>query len=735
MINQQTNNLPEIWGGIECTINRLEGRYLDQLAFAGIYDNPSYLDAVPDLGIKKIRFPILWEKHQPSQSTKIDWSWTEARIEELRSNNIEPIAGLLHHGSGPTFTNLLKDDFPELFAEYAYKVAVKFPWIKYYTPVNEPLTTARFSGLYGFWYPHKKNDVSFLNILLNELKASVLAMQQIRKINPAAKFVQTEDLGKTYSTPLLSYQANFENNRRWLTFDLLCGNFTQAHPLWDHAIRLGIKKEKLQFFIDNPCPPDIIGVNHYITSERFLDENIHDYPATSEGGNGLHQYADVEAIRVQVAEPNGLEHLLNEIWERYKIPVAITEAHLNCTREEQLRWFNHVYDIACKLKNEGVEMIAVTSWALFGSFGWNKLLTDESCEYEAGAFDISAGYARPTALALLIKSFNQQVNINKNLLTLPGWWQLNSRFYKQNGSKKEATRFQPKQPVIIIGKTGTLGKAFSKICTERNIPHFLLGRDKADICDETCLKDMIASYRPWAIINAAGYVKVDEAENNKDACYKANYLGADMLAKICGQTGIKLMSFSSDLVFDGNKHHPYIETDLSNPLNTYGQSKQMAEMSTFENNPGALLIRTAAFFSPWDEYNFVHQLLRTLQAGNDFTVPNDIVISPTYVPHLVQASLDLLIDDAAGIWHLANKDCLTWYGFAKKIIRYTALNDEMLVAGYNMPTDAKSPAFSALGSSKYNLMPSLDEAINHYFSTIQSKPETITVQNISNERI
>lgn len=734
-MNQLTSNLPEIWGGVECTINRLGDRYLDQFLFAGLYQNPSYFNVLPDLGIKKIRFPILWEKHQPSQSTTIDWSWTEARLEELRSNNITPIAGLLHHGSGPSFTNLLEDDFPELFAAYAHKVAARFPWIQYYTPVNEPLTTARFSGLYGLWYPHKKNDVSFLNILLNELKASVLAMQQIRKINPDAKFVQTEDLGKTYSTPLLSYQANFENNRRWLTYDLLCGKFTQAHPLWEHAIRLGIKKEKLQFFTDNICPPDIIGVNHYITSERFLDENLEQYPADSAGGNDLHKYADVEAIRVQMVEPHGLAHLLSEMWNRYKIPIAITEAHLNCTREEQLRWFSHVYEIACKLKNEGVEMIAVTSWALFGSFGWNKLLTDDSGNYEAGAFDISAGYLRPTALALLLRSLSSQEVYNKNLLTPAGWWQLDSRYYTKSDNKITDARTNSKHPLIIIGKTGTLGKAFSKICLERNILHILLGREEADICNESVLISMISQYQPWAIINAAGYVNVDEAENNKDTCYKTNYLGAEMLAKICLLHNVRLVSFSSDLVFDGNKRHPYTEEDFSNPLNTYGQSKQLAELAISKNYPDTLMIRTAAFFSPWDEFNFVHQLLDTLKAGKNFTVSNDIFISPTYVAHLVHASLDLLIDNAVGTWHLANKDCLTWYQFAKKIISYTDLNHALVVPGYNMPARAKLPVFSALGSNKYNLMPSLDDALNDYFLTIRSKLKSTKTQNLSNETI
>ena len=129
----------------------------------------------------------------------------------------------MHHGSGPAFTNLLDPQFPVLLAQYAKQVAGQFPHINYYTPVNEPLTTARFSGLYGLWYPHKKDDTAFLKMLLNEIKGIVLSMQAIREINPLAKLVQTEDLGKTYSTRSLKYQADFENRRRWLTYDLLCG--------------------------------------------------------------------------------------------------------------------------------------------------------------------------------------------------------------------------------------------------------------------------------------------------------------------------------------------------------------------------------------------------------------------------------------------------------------------------------------------------------------------------------
>lgn len=721
------HQLPEIWGGVECTINRVNNHYLDQLELAGLYNNPEYLDSIINLGLKQIRFPVLWEKHQPALSTQIDWSFTEDCLHKFRENNIEPIVGLLHHGSGPAFTDLLHEDFPVLFAEYAAKVAEKFPWVQYYTPVNEPLTTARFSGLYGLWYPHKKNDVSFIKMLLNELKATVLAMQAIRKINPEAKLIQTEDLGKTYSTPLLAYQSDFENHRRWLTFDILCGKVNSLHPLWKYLMRLGFEKEKLHFFINNHCPPDLIGVNHYITSERYLDENTEHYPNRSVGGNTLHAYADVEAVRVHIEEPHGLEHLLKEIWERYNLPIAITEAHLNCTREDQLRWFNHVYKVACKLKSDGVDIRAVTAWALFGSFGWNKLLTSINGEYETGVFDISAGYVRPTALSNLIKNIGEGNNAVKPLLGQHGWWKQQSRYYKTSSNENEIASTVAVQPLIVIGKTGTLGQAISRICTERNIHHFLLDRSAANICNEELLVNMINQYQPWAIINAAGYVKVDDAESNKAACYKANFLGVEQLAAVCCGYDVKLMTFSSDLVFGGEKSDPYVETDLTNPINTYGHSKLLAEMSLLKQYGTALLIRTAAFFGPWDEYNFAAQMFSKLEAGNEFFAPDDNVISPTYLPHLVHASLDLLIDDASGIWHLTNKGSVTWFEFAKRLAERSDLNQELIVPVYNQQTPAKRPSFSALESIKYKLMPSLDEALDAYFlSTVILKERVLT---------
>ena len=365
----------EIWGGIECTINRVGDRYFDQLTYNGQYDKLEQLKQICDLGISKLRFPVLWEKQQPELHQPICWA-VENHLEYLRTRDVDVIAGLVHHGSGPIGANVLDADFAEKLAVYAGEVAKKFPWINYYTPVNEPLTTARFCGLYGIWHPHGNNDECFLKILVNECKASVLAMLEIRKHNPQAKFVFTEDLAHIHSTPALQYQADFENYRRWLSIDLVCGLVNKAHPLRDYLLENGVDSHTLTFFIENPMPPDVLGFNYYITSERFLDEDTASYPAHTHGGNGRLLYADVEAVRTNKAGLKGLRYLLQLAWERYHLPLAVTEAHLHCGREDQLRWLHQCWLVTNALKASGVAVVSITFWSLLGAHGWNKLLTE-----------------------------------------------------------------------------------------------------------------------------------------------------------------------------------------------------------------------------------------------------------------------------------------------------------------------------------------------------------------------
>ncbi len=707
--NYQSCNL-ELWGGIECTINRIGDSFRDQLQYARHYEREDDIDKIAALGISALRYPVLWEAHQQnSEEDRIHWSRTCRQLEKIRSYNISPIAGLVHHGSGPAFTHLNDPLFPEKLAVYASKVAGQFPWIDYFTPVNEPLTTARFSGLYGCWFPHKKNQLDFILMLFNQLKAVVLSMKAIRKINPMAKLVQTEDLAKTHSTSLLSYQADFENQRRWLTYDILCGKLNREHFFWDYFISLGIKESMMSFFLENPCPPDIAGFNYYVTSERYLDEKVELYPKNTHGRNANHFYADIAAVRA--IKPTGIKSLLTEAWDRYRLPMALTEIHMNCSREEQMRWFSEAWDTCLELQKEEVQVKAVTAWSLLGAFDWNSLLTREEKHYEIGVFDITKNNLRPTALAKMMKSIASSGEYNHPVLHEKGWWHKSYPGHKNEGTNSKTP------PLLILGCKGTLGNAFVKLCERRSIAFRGLSHQEIDITQKEQVEAAISLYKPWAVVNACGYVRVDDAEDDKENCFRINSEAPATLAKICNKWGIQLMTFSSDLVFDGEKQAPYLEWDSVKPLNIYGQSKANGEFLALNNFPSALIIRTSAFFGPWDKYNFVSLLLNSLKENQSCTVVKDVTVSPTYVPDLVDRALDLLIDEEKGIWHLTNDGILCWYDFAEEVALRGGFSKKNILScsQEEMNWKAKRPEYSVLQSNKGLKLPPLQNAIERFF--------------------
>jgi dTDP-4-dehydrorhamnose reductase len=442
---------PELWGGIECSYNRVRSRYFDQLQYCRHYDHiESDIECFARLGIRAMRYPVIWERHRPKLNAQINWLQAEAAISSMKQHAIEPIVGLVHHGSGPKYADISKSGFANQLSQFAGTVAERFPYLNFYTPVNEPLTTARFCGLYGLWYPHKKNNQAFVRTFLNQLKGIVLSMQEIRKVNPHAQLVQTEDLAKIFSTPVLGYQAEFENHRRWLTFDTLCGILKPGHALWEYFMKYAESENDLRFFIDNPCPPDLIGLDYYPTSERYLDGNFEKYPVEKHGHNHRHRYADVEAIRVRHKFPSGPEVLLKEVWDRYHIPMSVTEVHIHCDCDNQIRWFSRIWNSCCKLIAEGVDIRAVTTWAILGSFGWNTLLTQPDGLYESGAFDISSGKRTETALAAFLIELSKNSFCDHVALSHTGWWEDESRYLFDHHTAADLTaRDHPVQYPVL----------------------------------------------------------------------------------------------------------------------------------------------------------------------------------------------------------------------------------------------------------------------------------------------
>ena len=700
----------ELWGGVECTITRIRNDFRDQCRQTGHRDRLGDLDRIASLGIKTLRYPVLMEQVSPDDPDEADWRWHDERLGRLRELGIRVIATLCHHGGGPRYTNLLDPQFPEHLACHAARVAERYPWIDLYTPVNEPLTTARFCALYGHWYPHARDDRSFLRALLAECRATVLAMRAIRGIRSDAQLLQTEDLGKTFSTPKLAYQAEYENERRWLSFDLLCGNVDPGHFFWSTLVEQGASPEELSFSHAADATPDLLGINHYLTSDRFLDDQPGGYPDESRGGNGREVYADLEAVRINLpAAELGPAARLREAWARYGKPIVVAEAHHGCTRDEQLRWLTEVWKAAAMVKAEGADMRAVTVWALFGTVDWNTLLTQTNHVYENGAFDTRGPEPRPTAIAHACASLAAGGDYDHPVIDGAGWWRREGRFYRMPTAGPNPRWTRPARKLLVTGRGGTLGRAFSRLADHRGLAHVLTGRGDMNIADQASVEAALDLHKPWAVVNTAGFVRVADAEKERGRCMRENFEGARNLAEACGHRGIPLVTFSSDLVFDGRLGRSFVESDALSPGGVYGESKALAEAAVLAAHPAALIVRTSAFFGPWDRHNFAFAVLRALAAGLRFEADPHIV-SPTYVPDLVHVALDLLIDGERGIWHLASPGASSWASFARSLARQAGLDPSLVVER----RASGEPVNTSLTSERGVLLPPIGTAIERY---------------------
>lgn len=727
----------ELWGGHECTVNRVGDRWFDQTIRTGHERRPEDLDRFAELGVKALRYPVLWERISPQGPAERDWRWSDARLNRIRDLGMRPIAGLTHHGSGPRYNSIIGDDFAPGLARHAAAVAQRYPWIDAYTPVNEPLTTARFTALYGHWHPHLRDEAAWWIALFNQVDATRLSMRAIRKVNPAAKLIQTDDLGHTFSTPQLAGQAEFENERRWLTWDLLAGRVVPGHYFWERLQWMGLT-ERAQVIADDPCPADVIGVNHYLTSERYLDHRFSRYPEHTHGGNYERRYADVEATRVLDPGPLGLERLLEMTWERYGAPVAITESHNGCTREEQMRWTYEAWIGAERLRACGVPVQAVTVWALLGGYDWDRLLTVESGGYECGAFDVRSGAPRPTGMVPMMRTLATGEGQLSPVLSQPGWWRRDIRHsYPTVDSTAlgagpvapAVIRGRAAPPLLITGRTGTLGRAMAHACEHRALDHVLTDRRRMLLDDPQSVAEALDAIKPWAVVNTAGYVRVDEAETDVDACMAANAVGVGVLARACAERGVRLLTYSSDLVFDGTSDRPYVETDEPNPLNVYGRSKAEAERLVQEAGGDALVVRTAAFFSPADHHNFAAWVAHEIAAGRPVRAANDCVVSPTYVFDLVRTSLDLLIDGDTGIRHLANGGAVSWSEFATSVAEALQLDPALVspTPAAAMGWAAQRPRNAALGTTRGQILPSFEGALAHFAEHFRPEPLPVAV--------
>ena len=188
----------ELWGGIECTVNRVGDRYMSIRSSGLVISSGSTISiASPTLVCKALRYPVLWERVVPTDPAQPDWSWTDARLARLRGSAVRPICRPLSSRLRPPLDEVARSASSRatLRAICASGAASDTHGSDAFTPINEPLTTARFAALYGHWHPHARDEQQIVRALVHECMA-VHAMRAIRqRQSPAPSSSQTEDLG------------------------------------------------------------------------------------------------------------------------------------------------------------------------------------------------------------------------------------------------------------------------------------------------------------------------------------------------------------------------------------------------------------------------------------------------------------------------------------------------------------------------------------------------------------
>jgi dTDP-4-dehydrorhamnose reductase len=427
------NAAPDVWAGVECSWLRVGDWACDQLALTGHDRRIEDLDLLGQLGVKAVRYPVLWGRTTRSEQAT-DWAWASRRLERLAEVGIRPIVGLLHHGFGPAGIDPLDPGWPKAFGRYAGEVAQRFPWVRDFLPINEPLTTARFAGLYGWWPPYGRDHGTFLRLVLAQAEAYVEAARALRSATPEARIIVNEDLGRTLGSPACAAAAQRDTERRWLTFDLLSGRIDERHAVWRAATNRG-QRRILDALRREPEAPDVLGIDYYVTSDRYLDERLECFPPGTYGGDDRERYANVEVARVAGLEISGFGPCIQETWTRYGLPVAVTEVHLAGEPADQVAWWAEAVEAARQCMALGVPVTGLTAWSAFGAFEWSSILRNPCGSYATGCFEVRPdGQPRVTPLGEAVRATATGNALGKQ----PGWWRRPERALYDLGKEERA---------------------------------------------------------------------------------------------------------------------------------------------------------------------------------------------------------------------------------------------------------------------------------------------------------
>ena len=263
--------------------------------------------------------------------------------------------------------------------------------------------------------------------------------------------------------------------------------------------------------------------------------------------------------------------------------------------------------------------------------------------------------------------------------------------------------------VLITGSNGQVGNEIRDFILNdeyviSDFEFYFTDRKILDITDRDAIESFCTRNNIEVIVNCAAYTAVDKAEEDAVNADRVNHLAVKNMAQIAKEKHIKLIHTSTDYVFDGKNYRPYVETDSTDPVSVYGQTKLDGEKAMQKINPeNSIIIRTSWVYSSYGN-NFVKTMLRLGKEKDSLGVIFDQVGTPTYAKDLAQTILEIIPkikNEKVEIYHYSNEGVLSWYDFAKEIMRMLSLNCQInAIETKEYPTPASRPHYSLLNKSK-----------------------------------
>jgi beta-glucosidase/6-phospho-beta-glucosidase/beta-galactosidase len=342
--------------GIECSAPLVNGRRVDELVKTGHVERfREDFALAAGLGVRYLRYGIPFHRVNP-EPARLDWSWVDAALAACRESGLIPIVDLMHFGVPDDLRDYQNPALVDRFGTYVRTFVERYPWARYFTPVNEPFITAAFSARDGLWNEQRKDQRAFARALINVARCVVVGAAEIRRARPDAVLIQAETCQYTHPADEAAVDhARLENELRFVTFDLAFGRPLPA-VVRGYLIERGIDPDALGWFERHGTDANwIVGNDYYETSELEIDH-----------------LGRLRASGVRL----GYAALARQYHERFGLPIMHTETNMEGSRARV--WLAAQWADVLRLREDGIPIRGFTWYGLVNHVDWDSTLTDDA---------------------------------------------------------------------------------------------------------------------------------------------------------------------------------------------------------------------------------------------------------------------------------------------------------------------------------------------------------------------